>query len=286
MYINEFATRIASIVDLELFQNHCGMIYFDNLSSQTIAQKLGTKLKKQNVAFDYVHANTLTKSQRILDNLDLSTNLKIVYGFEALTCFFEQCLDAVLNPNIIQAPKDIELLSGYEFYIKYRVCKNAFLDFLNKFNRLIDFNFEKSLQIASFESMFNLSKHEYYESLYCFQSQNTKVKLTVKDLSCIYGLTASCFIQGLNFKPFSKTIVIIPQQLAKIIYEFMPYKGLFENCKDGYGVLGINSNWEKLTTFGSKACNEAPLANILSQYSKSLNLLNSIQEDLTLKILD
>jgi hypothetical protein len=286
MYINEFATRIASIVDLELFQNHCGMIYFDKLSSQTIAQKLGTKLKKQNVAFDYVHAKTLTKSQRMLDNLGLNTNLKIVYGFEDLTCFFEQCLDAVLNPNIILAPKDIELLSGYEFYLKYRVCKNSYVDFLNKFCQLIDFNFEKSLQTKSFESMFNLSKHEYYESLYCFQSQNTKVKLTVKDLSCIYGLTASCFIQGLNFKPFSKTIVIIPQQLAKIIYEFMPYKGLFENCKDGYGVTGINSNWGILTTFGSKTCFQAPLANILSQYSKSLNLLNSIQEDLKLKILD
>jgi hypothetical protein len=285
MNINEFATRIASTVDLELFQNHCGMIYFDGLSSQSIAQKLGTKLKKQNVTFEYIHAQSLTKSQRMLDNLGLSTDLKIVYGFEKLTCFFEHCLDAVLNPNEIQVPKDFDLLSDLEFLKKYKIKKDSILGFLESFNQFINHNFDKFLTSEySLDTMFSLNQQQYYESIISFNPTEINNRPSPQDLACIYGLCASGFIQGLNFKPFSKMIVILPQQLAKINYEFMPYKGLFENCKDGYGVMGLDSNWELLTTFGSKSSFNATIDIVVSKYLACLEAMNSLQDDLSINI--
>jgi hypothetical protein len=283
MNINEFATRIASTVDLELFQNHCGMIYFDGLSSQSIAQKLGTKLKKQSVSFQYIHAQSLTKSQRMLDNLGLSTDLKIVYGFEELTCFFEHCLDAVLNPNEIQVPKDFDLLSDSEFLTKYKIKKNSVLEFSEHFNQFINHNFDKSLTANySFDTMFSLNQRQYNESIISFNPIEIHNRPSQQDLASIYGLCASGFIQGLNFKPFSKMIVIIPQQLAKINYEFMPYKGLFENCKDGYGVMGLDSNWELLKTFGSNSSYKETIDMVISKYLACLEAMNSLQDDLSI----
>jgi hypothetical protein len=266
MNLNKFASRIASIVDLEIFQNHCGMIYSKDLPSINIATQLGLELENQNVLHTLVHANTLMDNQKMLDNLGITTDLNIIYGFEDLICFSGNSLDNVLNPASIQFPKNSSILSDLEFLTKYSISKFQLQEFIDSYELYFNLNFEKSLKLDP--DLANILKN--IGSNFQFEPDN------IYD-SKLLGIIASCYIQGLNFRPFSKFVIVLPQQLAKIIYEFKPYNGLFENCKDGYGVLGLDSNWNYLTTFGNKTSFQGPLNIVLEQYLMILDGLNNIK---------
>jgi hypothetical protein len=263
MNLKNFATRIASIVDLEIFQNHCGMVYSDALPSNIITSQLSLELSNQKVPHNLVHTKTLLGNQKNLDNLGITTDLNIVYGFEDLICFGTNSLNNVLNPTSIQFPKDSHSLNDLEFLTKYSISKHQLQEFIDSYDEYINSNFEKSLKLD----------HNLINTL---KGGNPKFELDTNNIcdSKLLGILASCYIQGLNFRPFSKFIIVLPQQLAKILYEFKPYNGLFDNCKDGYGVMGLDSNWSYLTTFGNKTSFQGPLNIVLEQYSVILQTLN------------